>query len=641
MVTNKIFTSLFFSAMISIGTIVAQDGLIIQENSVGVCTMDGVIETSAENYTDTGYVNVDNGIGVGMSWTFTVPSTGTYQFYCRYALGGSDQTSRDAEIILNNVSTSTNLLFPYISSTWSDWSSTDTIGIALEEGTNTIRLAAVTEKGLANIDYFHIMGSDGIEPAQCLPSYTLSVGSSNTEWGTVSYEPVQELYNLGTGITVYATSNEGYFFHSWSGEESSISDTFTFNISENTDLTALFYPNGTTLEEDASGYATVQHDNGTPYLLIGGALGDTVRVDNLGDLKTHLTSSEPKIVVLTSHITSTSDDEIRIASDKTLLGEGEAHIEGIMVSIQDARNIIIRDMTFSKVVQFDEMEINANSKNIWIDHCEFFTDLDHDVDYYDGLLDIKNQSKYITVSWSKFHDHQKCILISSGDSQVGDTVIRVSFHHNYFYDAGSRLPSIRFGKAHIFNNYYKNISTGVNTRMEACVRVEKNYFEDAGTGVGMLYSPTPGAVELIDNIFENTSYSDSPTCGLDVPYEYEDLLVEPSELPDLIPANAGPRTGSSHTALKPYGKGNVLYDISAFPNPAHDKLKFSIGTSESCSAVITITDLLGKETIVYRSDNINAGQTEIDIDISDFSPGVYIYKLKTANHVISRLLYLW
>ena len=40
-----------------------------------------------------------------------------------------------------------------------------------------------------------------------------------------------------------------------------------------------------------------------------------------------------------------------------------------------------------------EIEINSASRNIWIDHCEFFTDRDHqnDEDYYDGLLDIKNE----------------------------------------------------------------------------------------------------------------------------------------------------------------------------------------------------------------------------------------------------------
>ncbi len=100
------------------------------------------------------------------------------------------------------------------------------------------------------------------------------------------------------------------------------------------------------------------------------------------------------------------------------------------------------------------------SRNIWIDHCELYSDLTHGKDFYDGLLDIKNESSFVTVSWSNIHDHWKASLISSGDEQVGDTVIRATYHHNYFHDCGSRLPSIRFGRAHVFDNYYLNNTTG-------------------------------------------------------------------------------------------------------------------------------------------------------------------------------------
>ena len=48
------------------------------------------------------------------------------------------------------------------------------------------------------------------------------------------------------------------------------------------------------------------------------------------------------------------------------------------------------------------------------------------------------------MSWSNIHDHYKASLISSGDEQLSDTVIRATYHHNYFHDCGSRLPSIRF-----------------------------------------------------------------------------------------------------------------------------------------------------------------------------------------------------
>ena len=108
-------------------SIKAQDGLIIQEGTLGVCTMDGEIDSAATGYTGIGYANISDGTGIGMSWSFTVPSSGTYGFYCRYALGGSDTTSRDAQVLINNQLPEDTLIFPHISPLWTDWRSTDTL----------------------------------------------------------------------------------------------------------------------------------------------------------------------------------------------------------------------------------------------------------------------------------------------------------------------------------------------------------------------------------------------------------------------------------------------------------------------------------------------------------------------------------
>src|SRR3972149_796418 len=149
------------------------------------------------------------------------------------------------------------------------------------------------------------------------------------------------------------------------------------------------------MESGVVGYATVQHDNGTPYLLTGGSYGESVEANTLADLKKYLEEPvTPYVVKLSKHIKGTSSEEIKIGSNKTFIGtNGTAHIEAIKVLIQGVRNVIIKNITFSKVLSADEIEINSGAKNIWIDHCEFFTDREHDdnEDYYDGLLDIKNE----------------------------------------------------------------------------------------------------------------------------------------------------------------------------------------------------------------------------------------------------------
>ena len=43
---------------------------------------------------------------------------------------------------------------------------------------------------------------------------------------------------------------------------------------------------------------------------------------------------------------------------------------------------------------------------IWIDHCEFSNEgITGDKDYYDGMLDAKRASDFITISWNNFLDH--------------------------------------------------------------------------------------------------------------------------------------------------------------------------------------------------------------------------------------------
>jgi hypothetical protein len=81
---------------------------------------------------------------------------------------------------------------------------------------------------------------------------------------------------------------------------------------------------------------------------------------------------------------------------------------------------------------------------------------------------------------------------------------------------GSRAPSIRGGKAVIFNNYYLNIrNTGINSRLGAEVYCEKNYFDGVGTGkpkkplqlgegpIGAWYSKSPGKYNSVDNYYVN------------------------------------------------------------------------------------------------------------------------------------------
>ena len=157
------------------------------------------------------------------------------------------------------------------------------------------------------------------------------------------------------------------------------------------------------------------------------------------------------------------------------------------------------------------------------------------------MLEIKNGAAFITVSYTEFHDHYKVSLISSGDEQVGDAVIRATYHHNFFHDTVSRLPSIRFGKAHLFNNYYANNvdGSGVNSRMGAVVKVESNYFLNTDDPIGWFEGPQTGFWDVSDNIFEACigSQPTTSTGMLAIPYDY--VLDPAADVPAMVSAAAG------------------------------------------------------------------------------------------------------
>ncbi|MBN2545078.1 MAG: hypothetical protein JXB50_04715, partial [Spirochaetes bacterium] len=516
--------------------------------TLGFCAMTGVIETSQAGYTGDGYVNTSGGLSESITWSVNASSAGVYSIAWRYSFGGFSTNLRDAKLVINGTTAVNFIEFPYTGA-WSNWFITIPVDVLLNEGYNQLRLEATLTTGLANIDNIRFY-TDSLTPTGCTPSYIITVNANDPAGGTVSYDPVQDYYDEATPITLTASANPGYIFQSWTGDVTSTQNPHTFSIAQNTIATAIFLPEGTAQHPDLIGYASIQDDNGTPYIVTGGSLGSTVTAATLQELKDYSASADPLVIQFSGMFEAA--DEIKISSNKTLLGIGDnAYLKGIELEINGARNVIVRNVKVSHVIAEgssianDAIVITGKSKNIWIDHCELFSDREHDdnEDYYDGLLEIKNESSFITVSYCVFHNHMKTSLISSGDSQIADAVIRATYHHNYFYNCNSRLPSIRFGKAHIFNNYYlNNDSTGINSRMGAQVRVEDNYFQNTKDPIGSWYSTAIGYWDVNNNTYnacpgEIQYQPTESTCTYTVPYSY--TLDDVSTLPTAVPGNAG------------------------------------------------------------------------------------------------------
>ncbi|MER6715952.1 pectate lyase [Streptomyces sp. NPDC000877] len=205
--------------------------------------------------------------------------------------------------------------------------------------------------------------------------------------------------------------------------------------------------------------------------------------------------------------------QLTVPSNTTLVGAGrDARLLGVFLTVNTGRNIIVRGLHLEAPVdhftswspddgthgswnaRFDALTV-ITGRNIWIDHCTFtdgrFPDREappgfhgERVQRHDGLLDIEDGSDFVTVSDSRFEDHDKAILIGSGDGR-GDRDrghLKVTFARNLFDGIGQRAPRVRFGQVHAVNNVHRGrpplYALGVG--VESAIFSERNVFRYPG-----------------------------------------------------------------------------------------------------------------------------------------------------------------
>jgi pectate lyase len=208
---------------------------------------------------------------------------------------------------------------------------------------------------------------------------------------------------------------------------------------------------------------------------------------------------------------------IRPGSNTTIVGMGkDATIRGAWIDIRGTANvansrsnIIIRNLTFQDTMDcfpqwaptdgalgswnslYDAISLR-DANNVWVDHNTFEDRTTRDetlplafgvlFQVHDGLLDITNASDLVTVSWNRFRNHDKMMLIGSSDTAAADRgKLRTTLHHNLFDGIGQRAPRVRFGQVHLYNNLFNvrdtptyQYSFGVG--VESQIFAEKNVF---------------------------------------------------------------------------------------------------------------------------------------------------------------------
>jgi pectate lyase len=254
----------------------------------------------------------------------------------------------------------------------------------------------------------------------------------------------------------------------------------------------------------------------------GGGSASPTTVSTLSAFKSAVSGDSAKVVKVSGMISLSG--QVDVGSNTTVLGVGSSSgFTGGGLRVKGRTNVILRNLVISKAVGTDAITLQA-ATHVWVDHNDLSSDMSHDKDYYDGLLDITHAADYVSVSWNKFHDHYKVSLVGHSDSNASEDTghLRVTYSHNWFTNVNSRLPSIRFGKAHILNNYFQNVGdSAVHSRMGAEVYVERNVFTnvpDAITTTGD--SSVDGYANQLNNIYNNSTTDITRTSSYTPPYSY-------------------------------------------------------------------------------------------------------------------------
>lgn len=191
-------------------------------------------------------------------------------------------------------------------------------------------------------------------------------------------------------------------------------------------------------------------------------------------------------------------------NDLTIFSSNGSSIKHASIDVKESSNIMIRNITFDELWEWDEQDkgaydtndwdyivIQDGSDRIWIDHCTFYK-------AYDGIVDIKTNkdtATNVTVSWCEFlpgsenntffnammdtlaanpaqypyyqslldsgmtkeqvwwyaYGQKKTHLLGQSDDAVQNRNLNVTLANNYYYNSMDRMPRLRFGNAHVYN----------------------------------------------------------------------------------------------------------------------------------------------------------------------------------------------
>ncbi|MEV5436154.1 pectinesterase family protein [Streptomyces sp. NPDC052682] len=351
----------------------------------------------------------------------------------------------------------------------------------------------------------------------------------------------------------------------------------------------------------------------------GGAGGKVVTVTDQASLATYAAAEEPYVIRVKGSISvEPFGSDIVVASDKTIIGVGDTGeiVHGELHLNPGTSNVIIRNLTIrdsyvegdwdGKTTDFDAIQMDS-ADHVWIDHNRF-------THMGDGLLDIRKDSQYITVSYNRFTHHNKAL----GIGWTSNVRTQITLDHNWFAGTKQRNPSAdNCAYAHLYNNYlsgqvadgdpvwtYGNWARG-RTRMV----IENSYYD----GVQHPYQ-ADAAAELVQrgSILRNTTGRHDAWGAAFEPREFYAYRLDPAAaVPALVKRFSGPQRRIGVTLRVPADYPTVQAAVDAVPDGNDVPVTLAIAPGTYREKVVVPA---GKPHLVLRGTGRHRSDTVIVYD---------------------------
>ena len=224
---------------------------------------------------------------------------------------------------------------------------------------------------------------------------------------------------------------------------------------------------------------------------------------NLSDLD-HISSSAEGLQIKGAMMNMTFEG---VGDDATVYGFG--------FLLREAESVEFRNFAIMRCLD-DAMSLDTKNSHVWIHNMDLFYGKKGsaaDQAKGDGTVDIKGDSKYVTVAYNRFWDNGKASMCGM-KSETGENWI--TYHHNWFDHSDSRMARVRTMSVHMYNNYYQHSDVyGIGATSGSSVFMESNYFDVVkrpimsslqGTdakGDGTFSGEKGGLIKAYGNVFAN------------------------------------------------------------------------------------------------------------------------------------------